>query len=89
MTDALSSWNSVRRRSDASRVVRLWLDRGAAGGARVWEGSAHRLGGRRDRRDLSGPCYLAAIDDLPEDVRAYTSAKDDISRELQASAGGR
>jgi hypothetical protein len=36
-----------------------------------------------------GPCYLAAIDDLPEDVRAYTSAKDDISRELQASRGGR
>ena len=36
-----------------------------------------------------GPCYLAAIDDLPEDVRAYTSAKDDISRELQASTSGR
>ncbi len=36
-----------------------------------------------------GPCYLAAIEDLPEDVRAYSSAKDDISRELQASAGGR
>ncbi len=36
-----------------------------------------------------GPCYLAAIDELPEDVRAYTSAKDDISRELQASSGGR
>ena len=36
-----------------------------------------------------GPCYLAAIDELPEDVRAYTSAKDDISRELQASRGGR
>ena len=36
-----------------------------------------------------GPCYLAAIEDLPEDVRAYTSAKDDISRELQASRGGR
>ena len=36
-----------------------------------------------------GPCYLAAIANLPEDVRAYTSAKDDISRELQASRGGR
>ena len=36
-----------------------------------------------------GPCYLAAIEDLPEDVRAYSSAKDDISRELQASAGAR
>ena len=35
------------------------------------------------------PCYLAAIDNLPEDVRAYTSARDDISRELQASTGGR
>ena len=28
------------------------------------------------------PCYLAAIDTLPEDVRAYTTAKDDISRAL-------
>ena len=29
-------------------------------------------------------CYLAAIDALPEDVRAYSSAEDDISRALQA-----
>ena len=29
-----------------------------------------------------GPCYMAAIDTLPEDVRAYTTAKDDISRAL-------
>lgn len=29
-------------------------------------------------------CYLAAIDALPEDVRAYTSARDDIARALQA-----
>ncbi len=36
-----------------------------------------------------GPCYLAAIEVLPEDVRAYTSAKDDISRELQTRRGGR
>ena len=34
------------------------------------------------------PCYLAAIDVLPEDVRAYTSAKDDISRALYSSRGG-
>jgi hypothetical protein len=34
------------------------------------------------------PCYLAAIDVLPEDVRAYTSAKDDIARELYSSRGG-
>jgi hypothetical protein len=33
------------------------------------------------------PCYLAAIDVLPEDVRAYTSAKDDISRALYSSRG--
>jgi hypothetical protein len=32
-------------------------------------------------------CYLAAIDVLPEDVRAYTSAKDDISRALYSSRG--
>lgn len=44
--------------------------------------------GRIDKT-YPGPCYLAAIEDLPEDVRAYTSAKDDISRELQASRGGR
>jgi len=29
-------------------------------------------------------CYLAAIDALPEDVRAYSSAEDDISRALQS-----
>jgi len=34
-----------------------------------------------------GPCYLAAIEELPEDVRAYTSAKDDISRALNSSRG--
>ena len=28
------------------------------------------------------PCYKAAIDELPEDVRAYTTAKDEISRAL-------
>ena len=32
----------------------------------------------------AGPCYLAAIDRLPEDVRAYTTAKDDITRALYA-----
>jgi hypothetical protein len=31
------------------------------------------------------PCYLAAIDVLPEEVRAYTSAKDDIARALYSS----
>jgi hypothetical protein len=29
-------------------------------------------------------CYLAALQILPEDVRAYSSAADDISRALQA-----
>jgi hypothetical protein len=29
-------------------------------------------------------CYLAAIDALPEDVRAYSSAEDDISRALHS-----
>ena len=32
--------------------------------------------------DYPAPCYEAAIDVMPEDVRAYTTAKDDISREL-------
>ena len=47
-------------------------------------------------RGYSADCYLAAIDDLPEDVRTYTSAEDDITRALQsrtdasaAQAGGR
>lgn len=42
--------------------------------------------GRIDR-SYPDPCYLAAIDVLPEDVRAYTSAKDDISRALYSSRG--
>lgn len=29
-------------------------------------------------------CYLAAIDALPEDVRAYSNAEDDISRALHS-----
>ena len=40
--------------------------------------------GRIDRT-YPAPCYLAAIDALPEDVRAYTTAKDDISRALSTS----
>jgi hypothetical protein len=28
------------------------------------------------------PCYHAAIDVMPEDLRAYSTAKDDISRAL-------
>ncbi len=31
-------------------------------------------------------CYEAAIDALPEDLRAYTSAADDISRAMDAAA---
>jgi hypothetical protein len=38
-------------------------------------------------RSYSADCYLAAIDDLPEDVRTYTSAEDDITRALQARTG--
>lgn len=37
--------------------------------------------GRIDE-DYPEPCYEAAIDVMPEDVRAYTTAKDDISRAL-------
>ena len=35
-------------------------------------------------RVYDAECYLAAIDALPEDVRAYSSAEDDISRALQS-----
>ena len=37
--------------------------------------------GRIDRT-YADTCYQAAIKELPEDVRAYTTAKDDISRAL-------
>jgi hypothetical protein len=33
-------------------------------------------------------CYLAAMDTLPEDLRAYTSAREDIVRALQAAGRG-
>ena len=39
--------------------------------------------GRIDRT-YAAPCYLAALD-LPEDVRVYSTAKDDISRALSTS----
>ena len=35
------------------------------------------------------PCYEAAIDVMPEDIRAYTTAKDDISRALYSHRDGR
>jgi hypothetical protein len=37
--------------------------------------------GRIDRT-YPEPCYEAAIDVMPEDLRAYTTAKDDIARAL-------
>ena len=37
--------------------------------------------GRIDR-SYPDPCYQAAIDVLPEDLRAYSTARDDISRAL-------
>ena len=40
--------------------------------------------GRIDRT-YPAPCYLAALAALPEDVRAYSTAKDDISRALSTS----
>jgi hypothetical protein len=41
------------------------------------------LDGRIDKR-YPPRCYGAALDALPEDVRAYSTASDDISRALQA-----
>jgi hypothetical protein len=37
--------------------------------------------GRLDRA-YPAPCYEAAIEVMPEDLRAYTTAKDDIARAL-------
>lgn len=44
--------------------------------------------GRIDRV-YPDPCYEAAIDVMPEDIRAYTTAKDDISRALYSHRDGR
>jgi len=40
------------------------------------------------RIDLIYPatCYEAALDGLPEDLRAYSSAEDDLERALQSSS---
>ena len=35
-------------------------------------------------RSYAPDCYLGAIDALPEDVRTYTSAEEDITRALQS-----
>jgi hypothetical protein len=41
--------------------------------------------GRIDRT-YPATCYYEAIDSLPEDLRAYSSAEDDLRRALQSSA---
>ena len=43
--------------------------------------------GRIDK-SYPAPCYEAAIDTMPEDLRAYSTAKDDISRALYAGRRG-
>ena len=44
--------------------------------------------GRIDRT-YPDPCYEAAIETMPEDLRAYSTAKDDISRELYSHRDAR
>ena len=44
--------------------------------------------GRIDRA-YPDPCYQAAIDTLPEDLRAYSTARDDISRALYSHRANR
>ena len=41
--------------------------------------------GRIDRA-YPATCYYAAIDSLPEDLRVYSSAQDDLRRALQSSS---
>ena len=43
--------------------------------------------GRLDRT-YPDTCYQAAIETMPEDLRAYTTAKDDISRALYSHRDG-
>jgi hypothetical protein len=40
-------------------------------------------------RIYSDTCYQAAIDVMPEDLRAYSTAKDDISRALYSHRSDR
>jgi hypothetical protein len=44
--------------------------------------------GRLDATTYSGPCYLAALEGMPEDLRSYTTAHDDITRALQSLRPG-
>ena len=39
-------------------------------------------------RVYSDTCYQAALDTMPEDLRAYSTAKDDISRALYSHRTG-
>ena len=39
-------------------------------------------------RTYQAPCYQAALDALPEDLRAYTTAAEDISRALASTRFG-
>jgi hypothetical protein len=43
--------------------------------------------GRIDRA-YPDTCYQAAIDEMPEDLRAYSTAKDDIARALYSHRDG-
>jgi len=52
----------------------------ACGSAVVEDWSDGRIDGTYPQ-----PCYLAAIDALPEDLRAYSTAHDDIARALNAA----
>lgn len=38
-------------------------------------------------RSYPDPCYQEAIETMPEDLRAYSTAKEDISRALYSSRG--
>ncbi|HEX4747546.1 MAG TPA: hypothetical protein VFU99_11775 [Gaiellaceae bacterium] len=40
-------------------------------------------------RTYPAPCYQAALETLPEDLRAYTTAAEDIARALSSKRFGR
>lgn len=68
-------------------VAALWNMAGAAAAERKCATAVAAdwaVDGRVDRR-YPASCYHAAIDSLPEDLRAYSSAEDDIRRALQSS----
>ena len=80
----------MSRRAAAVLAAAVFMTAGSGCGG-VGEPQAERVCGKavlsdwadgRIDRAYPDPCYEAAIETMPEDLRAYSTAKDDISRAL-------